>query len=272
MKMSDLFRINTNISALRALTTLQGINNDITRAQEAISTGKAVNRASDDPSTYFISRLFETSISKIVSNQLEIERGIDFLETNNSRLDQVASLIIEVTDLVNTADSGSISSAEQQAISREISLLVDAIDNILNSGVSTRIFDGLSIGALTNVSVSGGTLSTAATSLNIANGVLIVTGTTTQFSTALTNLSSALETVLEAEEQVGAWISRLEFELDDLVTTEIADRASLSTLIDADLAEQQVRLSSLQILQQTSLSGLIQSNSAPAAVLGLINS
>ena len=266
--MSDLFKVNTNISALRALSTLQDINDEIVSTQEKISTGRKVNRASDDPSTFFISRLFETSISALVANQVEVERGIDFLETNNTRLDQAADIIIEITDLVNTANSGSITSAEQQAISREISLLVQQIDTILNSGVSAKLFNGFSIGDLQNVSISGGVIST--TTLNITNSELIVTGTTTQFSASLTNLSNALTTVLEAEETVGAFISRLEFEMDDLSATEVADRASLSTIVDADLAEQQVALSSLQILQQTSLVGLIQANSAPNAILGLI--
>jgi len=266
--MADLFKVNTNISALRALSTLQDINNQIVDTQEKISTGRQVNRASDDPSTFFISRLFETSISALVANQVEVERGIDFLETNNTRLDQVADIVIEITDLVNTANSGSITSAEQQAISREIALLIDQVDTILNSGVAAKIFTGFSIGALSNVSVSGGIIST--TSLNITNSSLVTTGTTTQFTTALTNLSTALTTVLEAEETIGAFISRLEFELDDLSATEIADRASLSTIVDADLAEQQVALSSLQILQQTSLVGLIQANSSPQTILGLI--
>jgi flagellin len=266
--MADLFKVNTNISALRALSTLQDINTKIVETQERISTGKQVNRASDDPSTFFISRLFETSISALVANQIEVERGIDFLETNNTRLDQAADIIIEITDLVNTANSGSITSAEQQAISREIALLVEQIDTILNSGVSAKLFTGFSIGALNDVSISGGLITT--TTLNILNSDLVTTGTTTQFTTAINNLSSALTTILEAEETVGAWVSRLEFELDDLSATEIADRASLSTIIDADLAEQQVALSSLQILQQTSLVGLMQANSAPNAILGLI--
>lgn len=269
--MADLFRINTNISALRALTALQEINSQIIESQERISTGKKVSRASDDPSTFFVSRLFEASISELVANQIEIERGIDFLETSNTRMDQVASIIIEIIDLVNTANSGAVSSAEQQAISREISLLVENIDNILSSGVSTTIFGspvGISIGSLNNVSVSGGVPSI--TSLNIQATQIIVTGAVSEFNTSLTNLSNALITVLEAEEQVGAWISRLEFELEDIAATEIATRGALSTIADADLAEEQVRLSSLQILQQTSLVGLIQANTAPAAILGLI--
>ncbi len=266
--MGQLFKVNTNISALRALTTLDDINKQILSAQEKISTGKSVNRASDDPATFFISRLYETSISKIVSNQMEIERGMDFLETNNTRLDQVADILIEVTDLVNTANSGSISSAEQQAISREIKLLVDEMNTILLSGVDAKIFTGFTIGGLSNVSVSGGVPTT--TSLGVTNSSLIVTGTTAQFTTATNNLSSALKTILETEETIGAYIGRLEFEYEDLTATEIADRASLSTIVDADLAEQQVELSSLQILQQTSLVGLMQANSAPSAILGLI--
>jgi flagellin len=268
-KMSDLFKINTNVQALRALNTLQGINDEISKTQERISTGKTVNRASDDPSRYFISKLFETSISKLVSGQVELERGIDFLEKNNSRLDQAASLIIEVTDLVNTANSGSISSAEQQAISREIKLLVDVIDNILQSGVATEVYNGFTAGGLENVSLSGNRMTLS--SLGIENSSLVVTGTSTQFTTALNNLSTALTSVLEAEEILGAWVSRLEFENEDLAITEIADRGSLSTIMDADLAEEQVRLSALQILQQTSLIGLIQANTAPGAVLNLVS-
>lgn len=266
--MADLFRVNTNVNALRALTTLQDINKEIVQTQERISTGKIVNRASDDPAAYFISRVFETSISALVANQVEIERGIDFLEKNNTRLDQVADLIIEMTDLVNTANSGSVTSAEQQAISKEIKLLIDEVDNILSSGVSAKIFTGFTIGALSNVSVSGGVPTT--NTLNVQTTDVLVTGTASQFTAALSNLSTALNTVLEAEEVIGAFVHRLEFELDDLSASEVADRASLSTIVDADLAEQQVDLSALQILQQTSLVGLIQANQAPSTILGLI--
>jgi len=272
--MADLFKVNTNISALNALKTLQDVNRDIVSVQERMSTGKLVNKASDDPATFLTARLFETSISSIISNQVEIERGMDFLETNNARLDQVADIIIEVKDLVNAANSGSISSAEQQAVSREIGLMISAIENILNSGVSAKLFSaaGVTIGQLANVNISGGVVNNAMTSssLSIQASDLVVTGTTAQFATALNNLDTALSTVLETEEIIGSWVHRLEFELEDLQATEIADKASLSTIIDADLAEEQVALSSLQILQQTSMAGLIQANTAPSAILGLI--
>jgi flagellin len=266
--MGDIFKVATNIPALNTLFTLQNINKQIENAQERIATGKVVNRASDDPATFLASRLFESSINAYVAQQIEIDRGIDWLEKNNARLDQVADIIIEVINLTNTADSGAITSAEQQAISIEIGLLVEQIDTILLSGVSADIFNGFSLGSLSDVSVTGTPPTASSLSLNGTN--IIVTGTSAQFDTSLNNLQNAFDTILNAELTVGAYVKRLEFEYDDQRTAEIQDRASQSTIRDADLAEEQVSLTSWQILQQTALVGLVQANSAPAAILNLI--
>jgi flagellin len=173
-----------------------------------------------------------------------------------------------VINLTNTADSGAITSAEQQAISIEIGLLVEQIDTILLSGVSADIFNGFSLGSLSDVSVTGVPPSASTLSLNGTN--IIVTGTSAQFDTSLNNLQNAFDTILNAELTVGAYVKRLEFEYDDQRTAEIQDRASQSTIRDADLAEEQVALTSWQILQQTALVGLVQANSAPSAILNLI--
>jgi flagellin-like hook-associated protein FlgL len=77
--MGDIFKVATNIPALNTLFTLQNINKQIENAQERIATGKVVNRASDDPATFLASRLFESSINAYVAQQIEIDRGIDWL-------------------------------------------------------------------------------------------------------------------------------------------------------------------------------------------------
>lgn len=50
--MANLFRVQTNTDALRALLTLQSINDEIVKTQERLATGKTVNKASDDPGMY----------------------------------------------------------------------------------------------------------------------------------------------------------------------------------------------------------------------------
>jgi flagellin len=267
--MSDLFRIRTNIPALDALHNLDLVNRRIIESQARMATGKLVNKASDDPATFVAARLFETSISAYVSKQKEIERGVDWLETNNARLDQIADILIECINLTNTANSGSITSAEQQAISREIALLVEQIDQVLLSGVAAELWEGFTIGNLEDVSLTG-TVPPTASSLSLNGTNLIVTGTSAQFDTTLNNLQNALDEILIAEETLGTYVKRLEFEFDDMAVSEVAARAQLSTVADADLAEEQVNLTALLILQQTSMAGLVQANNAPAAVLSLI--
>jgi len=267
--MSDLFRIRTNIPALNALHNLDLVNRRIIESQARMATGKLVNKASDDPATFVAARMFETSISAYVAKQKEVERGIDWLETNNARLDQIADLLIEMINVTNMANSGSITSAEQQAIAREIELFVDQIDAILLSGVSAKLWTGFTIGNLEDVSLTG-TVPPTVSSLLLDGVNLIVTGTSVQFDTTLDNLNNALNEILISEEIVGAWVKRLEFEYDDMAVSEVAARAQLSTVADADLAEEQVNLTALQILQQTSMAGLVQANNAPAAVLALI--
>lgn len=267
--MSDLFKIRTNIPALKALHNLDLVNRRIVETQSRLATGKVVNKASDDPALFLSSRTFETSISAYVSKQKEIERGVDWLETNNARLDQVADILIELINITNTANSGSITSAEQAAIAVEIGLFVDQISQILASGVDASIWTGFTIGNLSNVSVTG-TAAPTISSLSLNGTNLIVTGTSAEFQTTLSNLRGALDTILNAEEVVGAYVKRLDFEYDDNAVSEVAARSQLSTIADADLAEEQVNLTALQILQQTAMAGLVQANTAPAAVLSLV--
>ena len=63
--MGDLARVNTNLAALRSFQTLTSINERLVKTQEHISTGKSVNRASDSPSDYYISRTLERSINSM---------------------------------------------------------------------------------------------------------------------------------------------------------------------------------------------------------------
>lgn len=268
--MGDIFKVATNIPVLNTLFTLDELNQKIAATNLRMASGKTVTKASDDPATFLTSRLFETSLSKFIAGQVEIDRGIDFLEKNAARLDQVADIIIELDSLANTAKSGAASSAEKQAVAIEMNLLLGEIDHILQSGVDAKLSSGFTIANLKNVSVSG-TFSTAST-LGLQNSTLVVTGSSAQVTTALSNIASALTTILNAEETVGAYVKRLEFEMDSQKLSELADRSALSTIVDADLAKEQVNLTSYQILQRTAISALIQANSSASAVLGLLGS
>ena len=272
--MGDLSRINTNVAAIRTFWTLSAINDDIMKYQEQISTGKMINRASDDPAGYFAAKVTNRQI--VVSNKkiLQIERGINFLQSNSSKLDTVSDLLLEISSLVSSANSGAVSSAEKVAIQSDINQLRFEIENIMQSGVSSKVYTGFNLGDLEGVSISGPSATsnltvTPLTALGIDGTNVNVTGTSTAVTTSLTNASSAMETVLTQNQRLGSFIRRLQFEKTDSQKSLTDLKASLSTLQDADLAEVQLDLTKAQILQQTALAMLSQANSAPQSLLVL---
>lgn len=60
--MGDFSRINTNVAAIRAYQRLSEIQEQILKLQEMASTGKKINRTSDDPASYYAARSLEHQI------------------------------------------------------------------------------------------------------------------------------------------------------------------------------------------------------------------
>jgi len=264
--MGDLARVNTNVAALRAFFTVRNINEAIAIRQQRISTGNKVNAASDDPAVYFAIKKTRRDIAELANKELNIERGVNFLETNSSKLDQVSELLLEMYTLANTANAGGVSSAEKQAIQTDIVQLKEEIETLLQSGVSATIYSGFTIGGLENVSLTG-TAAPTLGGLTIESSNLVVTGTTT--STTINNISAAMDRIIEDNQKLGSYVRRLQFEIEDARSEKSNLQATLSTIQDADIAEEQLELTKLQILQQSALAMLAQANAAPQAVLVL---
>lgn len=269
--MGDLARVNHNIAALKAFGTLTEINDRIVKQQEYISTGKIINRASDDPAGYFISRKLSRDISGLDRKMKNIERGINFLQTNDTKLAKVADMLLVMADLANSSNSIAITSAEKQAIQQDLSQLRLEIDDILQSGVSANLYTGFTLGGLESVSLTGtaadaGLPTLAGLTLDGTN--ISITGSAT-VQTSINNIYNAMDVILGDEERLGSFIRRLEFEADIADAEKTDTVASLSTIQDADLAEEQLELTKLQILQQSSLAMLSQANSAPNSIMML---
>ncbi|MDX9702192.1 MAG: flagellin [Candidatus Auribacterota bacterium] len=268
--MGDLARINTNVSALRSFQTLSTINTRLTKAQERISTGKTVNRSSDSPSDYYITRMLQKDINAVQRNNKNIERGINFLQTNDSRLAQVANILMEMSDMANQANSIAVTSAEKEAIQQDLTQLSQEILNILQSGVSAKLYTGFTLGGLHNAKLTGNLTINPLATLTIDGVNISVTGNDLdRIQQSINNIDNALNVILRDEERLGSFIKRLQTEYELHEVERVNLRASLSSIQDADLAEEQMELTKLSILQQAALAMLTQANSAPNAVMSL---
>ncbi|MEW6535266.1 MAG: flagellin [Candidatus Auribacterota bacterium] len=267
--MGDLSRINTNVAALRAFQTLTSVNDRITKSQERISTGQIVNRASDSPSDYYVTRILDTQINAVSRKNKNIERGINFLQTNDSRLAQVANILIEMSDLANQANSLAVTSAEKQAIQQDLTQLSQEIENILHSGISPNLYTGFTLGGLENASLTGNLTQNPLQSLTIDGTNINITGSLSNIETTIHNIDAALDVILRDEERLGSFIKRLSTEYERNAIEAVNLKSSLSSIQDTDLAEEQMELTKLNIIQQAAISMLAQSNSAPSAIMVL---
>lgn len=272
--MSQLARINTNVAALRAYLTVSQINDKILQAAERVSTGLKINRASDSPSGYYVKRLFEQDIAGKRRFNENLERGVNWLQTNDSKLSNVVDMLIQMTDLTSQAKAGGVTSAERVGLQLQLNQLRLEIVDVLQSGVSSSLYSGFTLGNLSNVSLTGATVPTAA-NLSIEASDIDVTGSpssstvTTKIQTTLDNIAGAITRLVQDQEQIGSWIMRLDFEKEVTDTELVNLQASLSTIADADIAQEQMDVTKYQILQQTALAMLTQANTAPYSILSL---
>ena len=271
--MSTLGQINTNIAALKSYNQLTKVNNSLAIHQERISTGKKISSAADDPAGYYISRVYEREISVLNRNTAHVDNATAQLQLEDSKMSQVVGILQNVEDLVLQGKSDLVSTAQKSALKQEIDQLLIEVKDI---SVGLTKISGINVGAGLSVDVATTLVTTGGAGIGLMSGGVGAANVTLKVSSAgyisksLSILSSAISTMLKREEQVGAYINRLQAK-GDAYTVDLVNKESQKSVIeDADLANEQLSVTKFQILQQSALAMLAQANSSPQSVLQLI--
>lgn len=271
--MSTLGQVNTNITALKAYNQLTSVNDQLSIHQNRIATGKRVSAAADDPAGYYIASVYERQISVLNRNSDHVDNASAQLQLEDSKLAQIEGILEDVEDLTLQAKSDLITAAQRSALKAEIDQLVNEVKDI--AGGLTKL-SNVNVGAGLTVSVKTTLVSspTNGAGLNLMSGastVRILVSSAGYISRSLSILSSAIASVLSREEQIGAYITRLQAKGDSYTVDLVNKQSQKSVIEDADLAEEQLSVTKYQILQQSALAMLSQANTSPQAVLQLIS-
>lgn len=155
--------ILTNASSMVALQTLKGINSNLSKAQDEISTGKSVASAKDNAAVWAISKVMEADVKGF--------KGIsDSLSLGESTVAVARQAAETVTDLL-TEVKGKIVAAQEDNVDRaKIQTDIDALVDQINTVIGAAQFNGLNLvdGSQTTVDVlasldrqSNGTVTTS---------------------------------------------------------------------------------------------------------------
>ena len=270
-------RINTNVGALNAYGNLSANQASLQDAFEKLSSGLRINKAADDAAGLSISQGLTSQINGLTQAVRNAQDGTNVAQIADGALNTVQQILQRERDLaVQAANGGSQDTAAQTAAQSEISNLNTQLDNISKTTAfgGTKLLDGTYAGVFqvgannsTNEQLTLSLTSSDSTTLGV-NAVNV--GTTAGAQSAITTIDAAIATVSASRSQIGATQNQLGYTINNLQTTIQNVTASRSNITDADLATEVTAMSQAQILTSAATSVLAQANSAPQAILKLL--
>jgi len=259
---------------------------DLLELESKISTGKRINKPSDDPIGMSKVLDYGKTLSKIEQYKRNISHGTSWLNLTESTLGTLDSIVVNAKEIAVYQATGTANDADRQMAAQEVKHIYDQIIQLANTKLGdSYIFSGYKTDAAPfsrdenfNITYHGDdseiqTKLGEGVSMTInANGADVFHGDASVFdslkglmealenndmemvSAQIETLDAALDQTLEAQVQVGAKLDRMtttksywdNFELD---VTEM-----LSETEDADLTEAVIKLTSREAAYQACLS------------------
>ena len=285
--------INTNLASMIVQSNLESATAALNKSIERMTTGYRINSAADDAAGYAVATKMDTKLSSIDVCQDNVAMGSSLLSTLSSNYDLITTHLQRIRDLTEEAANGTYGTDSLDAIKAEIGARWDEIDRIAAStefngivltngsqgtnGISIRCgvgtaadVDTITLAATLFKSATAKDLQTSGTALDRAGYIGKIDGTAASANAALTQVDAALKEVTTRQTNIGAFQNRLDSAAEALDVQYSNMTASLSTVKDADVAEESSAYIKSQILQQASATLLSTANQAPSIALNLI--
>ena len=122
--------INTNIMSLQSQRYLGNSNNSLSKSIERLSSGMRINHAADDASGMAISEKMRGQISGLKRASMNALDGISMLQTAESALGEVSSMLQRMRELAVQASNGTYTSSDRVELQKEVEQLKSEIDRI----------------------------------------------------------------------------------------------------------------------------------------------
>lgn len=265
-----------NISALRSSRQLGVTNAGLQQTLERLTTGRRINRASDDAAGLGIANKLDVDTRIAGQGRRNANDGVYYLRVADGVLDEVTNMLMRAAELAEQAKAGTITDSNRTHIDAEFQRIITSLADIgektqyngnkLFSDTSIQI----SVGGFSPVAFAVGTLSDSSTS------ALGMTAGTTSVSTAAgANAASglirtALDKVSLSRAQIGAQMNQLGA-LSNALGIQVENFTAASSQIrDAEIADEVVNLAKFQILSASGTSALSKSNEMMQQVLSIL--
>jgi flagellin len=265
----------TNSGAMVALRNMNLINSNLNTTQNRISTGLKVTSALDDASNFAIAQGIRGELKATGAVQQALNGTMGVGKVALSGLTGVSNLLTDVQAKLGQLSNGSIDSTQRGILKDDFDGLMSQAANFLNNAKFNGInmFDANAVDIETISNLAGDTLKISEQQQSLLNiealaGATIGTATDainvikTEFSTLETEVNNALA-------ELGKEIRAMDLQTTFLTEVKDSTAEGLGAIVDADLAAESARLTSLQVQQQLSQQALGIANQRPQSLLSL---
>jgi flagellin len=191
--------VNTNVTSMKAQTSLNGANGGLKTSMERLSTGLRINSAKDDAAGLQISNRLTSQVNGIGVAMRNANDGISIAQTAEGSMQESTNILQRMRDLSLQSANGSNSSDDRAAMQKEISSLQTELTRISDttSFGGQKLLDGsygtqkFQVGSNANETISVSLSSTASNKIgnNTVSGAGSVFGQ--EAATALTTTTTA---------------------------------------------------------------------------------
>ena len=274
--------VNTNVSSINAQRQLFDVNDRLNTSFERLSSGFRINSAADDAAGLQISDRLTSQVEGLNQAVRNANDAISLSQTAEGALSEVTTSLQRIRTLAVQSQNGINSSADRQALQKEVSALRTEISriatdtqfgnvNILDGNFLAKFLVGANAGQTISVNLSSTNLGSisgfSATGLGITtNNVSTAAGA----SALLSDIDAAISGIGAVRADLGALQNRFQSTIRNLSNISENLSSARSQIRDTDFAAETAELTRNQIIQQASVSVLSQANQRPQTALSLL--
>ena len=274
--------VATNTAANSALRFLNYNSSQASSSVSKLASGSRIVKASDDAAGLAIGTRLKADVTALTQAGINASQGASVVQVADGGLSRIGDVLQRMKALAAQSLSGVPTNTERAFIDAEFQELISEIDGI----ATTTRFNGDSVldGTVTTTEYFVGTDVNDVITVNFANlaaTAAAFTATTLGVGaidvasagaagTAMGAIDTAIDRVSEARATAGALISRFEFRGQQIATSLENIDAAKSSIMDVDLAAEQSKLVSNQVLVQAAVSAVSQANQIPQSLLRVL--
>ena len=275
------FRINTNISALRAQIPLKTVARETHESFAKLSSGQRITKAADDAAGLAISEKMKAEIRSSRQANRNATDGISLIQTAEGGLNETSSILTRMRELAIQASSDTLTDSDRAKSSMEYQSLKNEIDRTsqttefngkkLLNGSGSRLDFQVGVGSHSRddqVAFESSKFDSGTFALGISSASIM---SKQGAQASLSRIDSAINKISAYRAQLGSIHNRLNNSSNNLsIYTENMSGAN-SRIRDVDFAEETSKLARNSIIESSSTAVLAQANMSGQNALKLMS-